>query len=117
MTKKDNKLHILIWNYCYYTDEFAKGGRSKLSLYNRDEVFEKKEFKVNINIKNAEKIKAFKLGKNNGSALHNWIKIGAPESPRKEQAQELIRSSVPSEIEYQKELILNPNEIVYIIAE
>lgn len=116
VTKKDNKLHILLWNYCYYTDAFAKGDRSALSLHNRDAVFENKELVFTIHIKNAKVIKAYKLGRDNGSALHNWLRMGAPESPTKEQASELISKSVPSEIKFTNHFKLDSNEVVYIIA-
>lgn len=117
VTKKGAKLHILLWNYCYYTDEFAKGDRSGLSLHSRDDVFEHKKLEVDVRIENAQDIKAYKLGKDNGSALHNWLKMGAPESPTKEQAYELISRSVPDEIEFANHFTLNSNEVVYIIAE
>lgn len=116
VTKKDEKLHILLWNYCYYTDEFAKGNRSKLTLYNRDDVFENKKLEISLDIKNAKSIKAFKISKDKGSAFHNWLNMGAPENPTKEQADMLVNDSTPKEIQFTNEFILNPNEVIYIIA-
>lgn len=116
-TKKDEKMHILLWNYCYYSDAFASGDRSALSLYSRDDVFENKEFSFTVHIENAKAIKAYKLGRDNGSALHNWLRMGAPESPTQEQTFELISKSVPSEIKFMNHCKLNSNEVVYIIAE
>lgn len=117
VTKKDEKMHILLWNYCYYSDAFASGDRSSLSLHNRDDVFENKELKFTVNIEKAKTIKAYKLGRDNGSALHNWIKMEAPENPTKEQVSELISKSIPSEIQFTNHFKLDSNEVVYIIAE
>lgn len=116
VTKKNEELHILLWNYCYYTDEFAKGDRSKLSLYDRDDVFENKKLEISLDIKNAKNIKAFKISKDNGSAFHNWLNMGAPESPTKEQVDMLVSDSTPKEIPFENEFILNQNEVIYIIA-
>lgn len=116
VTKKDEALHILLWNYCYYTDEFAKGDRSKLSQHSRDDVFENKRLEISIDIKNAKNIRAYKISKDNGSAFHNWLNMGAPESPTKEQTDMLVSNSAPEEIPFENEFTLNPNEVIYIIA-
>lgn len=117
VTKKDNKLHILLWNYCYYTEAFAKGNRENLSLYDRDHVFEQKSLRAAVNIKNARSIKACRLGKSNGSAFHNWLKMNAPESPSRAQIQELAAACVPSEFGFSGSVEMEPNEVVYIVAE
>lgn len=116
VTKKGEELHILLWNYCYYTDKFAKGDRSKLSLHSRDDVFENKKFEISLDIKNAKNIKALKISNDKGSAFHNWLNMGAPESPTKEQTDMLIGDSAPKEIPFETEFILNPNEVIYITA-
>ena len=115
-TLKNGTLHILIWNYCYYTSEFSTGDRSKLSLHGRDDVFENKSMIFNIKIADAATITAFKLGKNHGSAFHNWVNSGAPESPSKEQIENLIDSSAPQEIKFNNTIELNANDVVYITA-
>lgn len=116
-TKKGDALHVLLWNYCYYTDEFAGGDRSRLSLHHRDDVFENRKLEFSVTINNAKRYKAYKLGKDHGSALHHWLKAGAPENPTRKQALELIHCSVPSEIPFTNRFVLAPNEVVYLIAE
>lgn len=117
VTKNDGKLHILLYNYCYYKDDFASGDRSKLSLLERDDVFEEKVLNIDLDIQNAKDITSYRLSNKEGSALHNWIALGAPENPSVEQTEELIKSSDLKEFSFNGNITLSPNEIVYIIAE
>lgn len=99
ITKQGDDYQIIIWNYCYYTDEFAKGDRSKLTETDRDNVFENKNLTVNLHIDLNGKYSqtAFALSEST-SALHNWVKIGAPKYPSEAQISELKENSCPKKV-------------------
>lgn len=40
IAKDNGSYQVIIWNYCYYTDDFATGDRSRLTLLDRDGVFD-----------------------------------------------------------------------------
>ncbi len=96
VSKTDDDYTVILWNYCYYKDEFAKGDRSKLTLTSRDEVFEDKQEKIDITIdlKGKYTLETYTLDKET-SALHNWVKIGAPQHPTVEQINILKEQSTP----------------------
>lgn len=87
---------LIIWNYCHYTDEFAKGDRSKLHLTERDDVFENKteEIEVKLPFRGSYEMEEYRLDKST-SALHNWVNLGAQEYPAKAELQELKEQSRP----------------------
>ncbi len=121
LSKTDDDYTFILWNYCYYKDEFAKGNRSKLTLTNRDEVFENKteEINVTIELKGKYTLETYTLGKET-SALHNWVKIGAPQYPTVEQINTLKNQSVPKfsreniTNSFSKEYNLKPFEVVML---
>jgi Beta-xylosidase len=126
VTRSNDNYQILLWNFCYYKDNFARGDRSSLSLHNRDEVFRDKKLDLKICISNLQgrfKEHVFKLGKEYGSALHNWYDMGAPESPTKAQINLLKENSVPTNIstiekniinDYTKSFSLEPHDAVLV---
>lgn len=124
ITKKDESLQVLLFNYCYYEEEFTKGNRSKLSLTSRDNVFEDKTIEIELDIKNIPKDykeEVYRLGKEYGSALHQWIQKDAPESPTKELIGELIANSKPVmtaentvQQTYTNSFTLAPHDVVLI---
>ena len=46
LTKQKENYQLLMWNYCDYTEAFAKGDRSSLSLLDRDGAFDAKPARV-----------------------------------------------------------------------
>lgn len=96
ITRQGDDYRIIILNYCYYTDEFASGDRSKLSLTERDDVFEQKQehIEISVELHGEYKQTIYTLNKNT-SALHNWISMGAPQYLTKEQIKELKEKSHP----------------------
>lgn len=121
IAKQDNDYQVIIWNYCYYTDEFAKGDRSKLTITNRDEVFEQKQehIELSFDLQGEYEQIVYTLDEST-SALHNWVKIGAPKYPTQKQIKELKEKSQPQkEIGTIKDCIidetLKPHEVKMFI--
>lgn len=94
--KSGNDYQVIIWNYCYYKDNFANGDRSKLTETSRDNVFKSKDITHNLSIDlNGEYEQTVFTLDENTSALHNWIRIGAPGYPTKQQIKILKEQSRP----------------------
>lgn len=121
ISKTEDGYTAILWNFCYYKDEFARGDRSALTLTERDGVFKEKEecIALTLPLDGKHSVKTYKLGKKS-SALHNWVKLGAPESPSKAQVKLLKEQSVPEISEktvfsdYSEEFVLAPFEVYMI---
>jgi len=89
ITKKNNKLQILMWNYCHYNQKFSKGDRSALNYKERYSIFEEKDeekFNLCVNgIKGKYKVIEYQMNRENGSIFDAWIENGAIENPNKEE--------------------------------
>lgn len=83
ITRKNDDIQILSYNYAYFDDLFISGDNSALSEKSRDMVYEEKEANVlKINMEDLHgyyKVTKYKLDKENGSAFDNWIRMGAPD--------------------------------------
>lgn len=96
ITKNGNDYQVIIWNYCYYKDNFANGDRSELTETNRDNVFKNKDITVDLSIDlNGEYEQTVYTLDESTSALHNWIKTGAFQYPTAEQIKKLKAISRP----------------------
>lgn len=123
VAKKGENYQVIIWNYCYYTDEFARGDRSKLTLTERDNVFENKAEKFDISIKldGEYTLTEYILDKDT-SALHNWIKMGAPKYLSKNETEILDTMSQPkvtksNTTDFNIDVTLAPHEVKMYILE
>ena len=98
ITRNGDDYQVLVYNYCYYRDEFAKGDRSALSETSRDNVFQNKVLPVDMAFKLKGKYQqtVYTLDKST-SALHNWIDMGAPKYPTQAEIAQLKRLSRPTE--------------------
>ncbi len=96
ITKHGEDYQVIVWNYCHYTDEFAEGDRSKLTLTSRDDVFNNKTEHINIslNLNGEYKQTEYTLNEST-SAFHNWVKLGAPQYPSRNQVKLLKEQSKP----------------------
>lgn len=94
ITRQGNEYRIIIWNYCYYTDEFADGDRSKLTDTARDDVFKLKDIDIQIDLGAEGTGIVYTLGEST-SAYHNWLKLGAPQYPTATEIIKLKEQSVP----------------------
>jgi len=97
VTRKDDRIQVLMWNYCHYNEVFAKGDSSGLKKYDRYSIFEDKkdiDFRINVdNLKGNYRIIKYVFDRQNGSVYDSWIANGAPENPDKEEL-EILRSNM-----------------------
>lgn len=96
ITKQNEDYQIIIWNYCYYKDNFANGDRSELTETDRDNIFKNRNITVNLSIDlNGEYEQTiFTLDKST-SAFHNWVIMGAPGYPTQLEIAALKAQSKP----------------------
>ena len=123
ITRQGDNYQVIIWNYCYYTDEFAKGDRSKLTLTDRDNVFEVKDekFNISLNLYGEYKLTEYTIDKDT-SALHNWVKLDAPKHPSRNEIYILDAMSQPkvtasSTDNFNIDITLKPHEVKMYILE
>lgn len=122
IAKDNGSYQVIIWNYCYYTNDFAKGDRSRLTLLDRDGVFNEsnRRIKFSLPITGEYEMTEYILDKDT-SAFHNWLAEGAPQYPSKEETEKLKARSVPkmrvSKITgFDIDTVLAPHEVrMYII--
>lgn len=84
VTKKDDSIQILAYNYAYFDELFLHGDVSALTHKDRYSIYENKplkemEFTLN-GLEGDYKITSYKLNREHGSAYDKWIKLGAPEN-------------------------------------
>lgn len=84
VTRKDDRIVILLWNYVFYTPEFAAGDRSVLNYYDRYRAFmdmPAKSFSIVINGLNNRSLSIMKytFDREHGCAFDFWLKHGAME--------------------------------------
>lgn len=96
VARRGEDYQVILWNYCDYTPAFAAGDRSALSLTQRDGVFLQKpqQISVRLDLHGDYKQTEYCLNRQT-SALHNWVKMGAPQYLTKAQAAQLQAESVP----------------------
>lgn len=96
VARSGDNYQVIIWNYCYYTDEFADGDRSKLSETEREEIFQNKELTVELSLKlqGTYDQTVYTLDEDT-SAYHNWLKLGAPQYPTAAQVKTMQETSRP----------------------
>lgn len=94
VTKTDDGLAIIIWNYCYYKNDFANGNRERLTNTSRDNVFELEDKHISISLDGKYDGTIYCLNQNT-SAYHNWLKINSPQYPTKSEIETLKNISIP----------------------
>lgn len=117
ITRQGDEYRIIIWNYCYYTDKFADGDRSKLTETERDDVFILKDVDINIDL-DAEYTGTVYTLDESTSAYHNWLKLGAPQYPITAEIKKLKEQSVSKQEHITLSVInetLNPHEVKMFI--
>lgn len=122
VAKSDAAYQVIVWNYCYYKDDFAGGDRSRLTLVERDSVFSEKDKRVRLSlpVSGNYTLTEYTLDKNT-SAFHNWIAEGAPQYPSQKQVVDLKEKSVPKKSvckisKFDIDIVLAPHEArMYII--
>ncbi|MDO5575228.1 MAG: helix-turn-helix domain-containing protein [bacterium] len=84
ITKEDNRICVLLWNYCHYNQQFAQGDNSMLTYYDRYQVFDQtqnKQFHILIDDIDAThcEITTHLFDREHGSIYDFWLNNGAPE--------------------------------------
>ncbi|SKC49372.1 GH39 family glycosyl hydrolase [Maledivibacter halophilus] len=105
VTKEDENIQMLVYNYAYFDDLFLNGDTSALLNTERYLVFEDKPSKiVKINISGLSgyyKITRYQLNREHGSVVDAWINMGTPENMTEEEVRYLKGKSYPKiNIEY-----------------
>jgi len=99
VTRNDDRIQILMWNYCHYNGRFAHGDRSGLTEYNRYSVFEDKgsiDFDVTVTgFVGNYKITEYMFDRGHGSAFDAWVDLGAPPDPTEGELEFIRRKTGP----------------------
>ncbi len=118
ITKDQDNIQILVFNFAYFDDLFTMGDTSLLTKENRYLSFEEKpgkDIKIQINgISGNYKQTRYELNRENGSAVDEWIKMGAPENMNKDEIQFLKGKSYPKVSVEMKELNKFYTETIYV---
>lgn len=81
---RNGALQLLMWNYCHYKQDFARGDRSMLSVFDRYGIFEASG-PVRLYVKlalpeNSYTVYHYHFGREKGSVYDRWLKMDAIES-------------------------------------
>lgn len=99
VTRKDDEIQILAYNFAYFDDLFLKGDTSALTYIERYKVFESKDNVENrIEIEGLSgnyKVTKYELNRDSGSAFDEWLMLGSPENMTIEEVEYLKMKSYP----------------------
>lgn len=100
ITKDNEDIQIIIFNFTYFNKLFMQGETSFLTNENRYDIYDYKEdLLFDICLKNIEgnyKISKYRLDRENGSAFDEWKKMGFIENMSDEEIKYLKYKSFPS---------------------
>jgi xylan 1,4-beta-xylosidase len=118
VTKEQDNIQILLYNFSYFDDLFIMGDTSLLTNEARYLSFEEKPGKnVNLQINglsgNYKQI-CYELNRENGSAVDEWIKMGAPEHMDKDEIKYLKGKAYPKVSIEMKELKNSYTQTIHI---
>lgn len=118
VTKDQDNIQILIYNFAYFDDLFMMGDTSLLTKETRYLSFEEKPGKnIEVRISGLSgnyKQTRYELNRENGSAVDEWIKMGTPENMTKDEIQYLKGKSHPKISVEMKELKKSYTETIYV---
>ena len=125
VTRKEDKIQILMWNYCHYEETFAAGDTTTLTQYERYSIFKEKDLHFEISVDGLEgdyRVLSYSLGRENGSIFDIWLNNGAPANPTDEELEILKKNNGPKgSIKYIKDVnafnvqfLLKPHDVVMI---
>ncbi|SHJ18724.1 xylan 1,4-beta-xylosidase [Clostridium amylolyticum] len=99
VTKKDDSIQILAYNYAFFDELFLHGDVSALTHKDRYSIYENKPLKeIEFTLNGLEgdyKITSYKLNREHGSVYDEWIKLGAQENMNFEEISYLQGISKP----------------------
>lgn len=124
VTRRDDDIQILIWNYCHYNAEFAEGDRSGLTQFNRYGIFNEKDLHISFEVRGLSgkyRVKEYLLDRAHGSVFDAWLNMGAPEYPSEEEIGFLERKSGPevrfyaidSNDVFRKDIVIEPHGVFF----
>ncbi|HCL02099.1 MAG TPA: xylann 1,4-beta-xylosidase [Lachnoclostridium phytofermentans] len=97
VTRSEDNIQILAWNYVHYNEAFSAGDGSALTLYDRYSIFQQKEelyFNIKlVNLAGEYKVTTYKFDRDTGSVFDWWVKNGAPENIDLEE-KEILQSNM-----------------------
>ena len=97
VTRRDDRIQVLLWNYCHYNDIYANGDPTCITPLHRDAAFlEKDAIDLEIRFtKQAESMRmiTYRFDKEHGSVYDSWLQNGAPEPPDREELS-ILRSKM-----------------------
>lgn len=125
VTKKNDSIQILLWNYCHYTDAFSSGDRSAMTEYDRYSNFIEKDVQIALSVEGLSgnyRMVRYCFGREEGSAYDAWLKNGTPASPTQEEIAILEKKTGPeATVSYlrnigkmQQDILLSPHQVVLI---
>ena len=89
VTRKEDRIQVLLWNYCHYNDVYANGDPTCISQLDRYGAFlEKDDETMEICFKNQTgqmRMISYSFDQAHGSVYDSWVKSGAPETPDAEE--------------------------------
>jgi beta-xylosidase len=99
VSRKGDKVQILMWNYCHYTEAFAAGDRSTLTPQERYQIFTgqiPRSFNLTIaGLNDGYKVTETSFDRQHGSAFDTWQELGAPANPVSEELEWLRHRIMP----------------------
>lgn len=100
VTTKCDKIQILAWNYCHYTEKYANGDCSSISFYRRYEALNLGDpirFRFHLPIKNGDYwVERVQFDREHGSVFDQWLKNGAKEYMTPHQLEIIREQSIPT---------------------
>lgn len=89
VTRKDDRVQVLLWNYCHYNETYANGHPEIINEHDRYGAFlEKDNTQFELNLENTSgkyRITKYIFDRENGSVYDSWLKNGAPAHPDAEE--------------------------------
>lgn len=83
ITQSNHGCHIVLYNYCFYNEDFLSGRNRPLSRKDRYQIFEnghQKIFLLDLTLEPGRyRIERHILDREHGSIYDGWIRMGAPE--------------------------------------
>lgn len=100
VTTDGEKIQILAWNYCHYTDEYASGDWSSISFYKRYEALNPGasiRFSFQLPIENGNYwVEKVQFDREHGSVFDLWLKNGAIEYMTPHQLEMIREQNFPA---------------------
>jgi len=122
VTKEDNRMQILLWNYVKDETTIPRASRTLAACNEHIKEGKRREFLIKVSGLSA-KMQIIKtvLTKQNGSVLDEWIKMGSPASPTKEEIACLEAGMMPETEQtecrsekFTERVFLNSYEVAFI---